>query len=80
MPWAWRWLPLARNPGAPPGLHFFIAITLPDKTLTAVWMRGKEYPTVAEQLTQLPIETSHAVQSRQRTELLSTMPRVSLHD
>lgn len=55
-----------------------ITDTIPDKTLTAVWMRGKEYPVVAEQLKQLPPQTSHAIQSRTLTELLATMPRVSL--
>ena len=48
--------------------------------LTAVWMRGKEYPMVAAELTQLPPKTSHTVQSCLLTKRLAQMPRVSLAD
>ena len=56
----------------------------PDQFLTAVWLRGKEYPEAKAYLKQiLPREASPALQRRIQHETLNNpelMPRVSLVD
>jgi hypothetical protein len=56
----------------------------PDQFLSAVWLRGKEYPEAKAHLAQiLPPEASPALQRRIQHETLNNpdlMPRVSLVD
>jgi len=52
----------------------------PQKILSPVWCRGKEFTPIAEELKTLEKDLSPQLKSRWLTERLAHMPRVSLKD
>ncbi len=53
---------------------------IPDKPLTPVWLRGKEYTQIAEAQKTLSPDLTKTLQSQWLTNQLAAMPRVSLMD